>query len=143
MVLMIVTTLSIHAAKYDDAVPVMKKMIASIESFTVNINKAADGKEIAAAMDQYAKEIKSYAADVVQLMKKYPELKDDKNHPESLKPFTKKFEELSKKLMQLYGKLGKYMDDPDVKAANERMMKAMAAMNPNRAEKGVEKKEKN
>ncbi len=61
-------------------------------------------------------------------MKKYPELKDETQRPEELKPLLEKTDELTKKLMAVYGKIGKYANDPKVKAASKRWEKTMALL---------------
>ena len=126
---------SLSGAKYDDAVPIMKKMIGSLEAFISNIEKGENAKAIASALDTYSKDVLAFAPKVKEMMKQYPELKDEKNHPEELKPYTKKFEDLTKKLMKIYGKLGKYMSDPLVIEANKRWMKAMASLDDKKEEK--------
>lgn len=137
---MFILNFSLIGAKYDDAVPVIKKMTRSLETFLLNLEKADNAKAIAATLDNYSKDVLEFAPDVKAMMKKYPELKDEKNHPERLKPYTKKFEDLTKKLMKIYGKLGKYMDDPAVKEASKRWQKAMSSLDDKKEEKeGIEK----
>jgi hypothetical protein len=83
--------------------------------------------------------IKKLAPKIREIMKKYPELKDEKTHPEELKPLLKKMEELGKKLFGVMGKIQQFRSDPKVKEANNRFMEAMAAMDPE-PEKSKEKK---
>ena len=119
---------SVSGAKYDDAVPIIKKMIASLEAFISNMEKGKDAKAIATALDNYSKAVQEFAPDVRKMMKDYPELKDEKNHPEELRPYTKKFEDLTKKMMGLFVKVRKYINDPIVKEANKNFMKAMSTL---------------
>lgn len=119
---------TIYSGSYKDATPVLKEMVESLEMFIVNMEKAEDAKGIVLALDNYSKAVLKFAPALKKMMKKYPELKDETTHPEELKPFTKKMEELTKKMMKLYGKLAKYVKDPDVKEANKRWEKAMSSL---------------
>ncbi|MEN8154974.1 MAG: hypothetical protein ABFR75_13225 [Acidobacteriota bacterium] len=133
--------MSLFSADYKDAVPVLKVMTTSLEEFILSMEKAEDAKGIVSALDNYSKAVVEFAPDVRKMMKKYPELKDETTHPELLKPFTKKMEDLAKKLMKLFGKMAKYGDDPEVKEANKRWQKAMSSLKE-KEKKEEETKEK-
>jgi len=114
--------------KYTHLKPVIQEMATSLEKFVINLGKAENADAVAAALDNYTKAIIKFTPKVKEMMKKYPELKDETVRPEELKPLMDKMDELTKKLASLYTKLGQYNNDPKVKAANQRWEKALALM---------------
>lgn len=114
--------------KYAHLKPVIQEMATALETFVVNLEKAENADAVAAALDNYTQAIIKFAPKVNEMMKKYPELKDETIRPEELKPLMDKMDKLAKKLATLFAKLGQYKNDPKVKAANERWEKALALM---------------
>jgi Fe-S oxidoreductase len=126
--------------KYDDVKPVIEKMAKVFEKFIVGMEKADSADAVVAALDAHTKDMTAIAPVVKELMKKYPELKDENNHPEELKPQIQKMEELSKRLVGSMGKLMQYAKDPKVIEAQKRWQKAMALMD-DKQESEAEKEE--
>ena len=130
---------TMFANDYKDAIPVINMMQTSIEKFIGGLEKADSAQTIAAAVNEYTKDVKTFAPLFRVILKKYPELEDEKNHPEALKPQLLKVVETTKKLMVLYGKIGKHMSDPEVKKALDELTKASAALDPVEEKEGEEK----
>ena len=139
VVLLIVFTVSIQAKSYEDAEPVIKELILSLEKFISGLEKASTAPEIAVALTVYSKSMNEVAPKFAKIIKKYPELADEKIHPEALKPLISKMEDMTKKLMKLFSKINAHMSDPQVKAALEEMNKASAKMDPKEEREGEEK----
>ncbi len=141
--LMIVLTLifgsTMLAKDYKEAVPIINQMQLAIEKFIGGLEKADTAPEIAAVITEYIKDVKVFAPLFRVILDKYPELEDEKTHPEALKPQLDKIKETTKKLMRLYGKVGKYMGEPEVKKAIEELKEASAALDPQKGEKEEEK----
>jgi hypothetical protein len=116
--------------KYAEVKPFVEKMAVSLEKFITDMEKAENADAVAAALDAYTKVMKELAPKAKEILKKYPELKDEKTHPQELKPMLAKVEELGKKMFGVMGKLQQFTNDPKVKEANKRFMDAMAAMDP-------------
>lgn len=114
--------------KYAEIKPTLEKMAASFEKFVTDMEKAENADAVVAGLDAFTEVMKKLAPTVREIMKKYPELKDEKTHPEELKPLLKKMEELGKKLFGVMGKIQQFNSDPKVKEAYNRFMAAMAAM---------------
>ena len=84
---------------------------------------------VAAAFDYHTKAMTTLAPKMKEILKKYPELEDEKTHPEELKPLLTKMDELAKRLTGLMmGKFGQYAKDPKVLEAMKRWQKASNAM---------------
>lgn len=126
------------AKDYKDAEPVILEMVVSFEKFIGGLEKANTAPEVASVINEYSSAISVYAPKFKKILKKYPELEDEKTHPESLKPHIKKMEDMTKKLMKLYGKITKFMNDPEVKKAFENMTKISAQMDPDEDKEGEE-----
>ena len=127
------------AKDYKDAEPVLKEMLLSLEKFVGGLEKAETSPAIAAALTEYTKAMNGFAPRLKKIMKKYPELGDEKTHPETLKPITLKMEEITKKLFKVFGKITANVSDPEVKAALDEMNKASAKMHGDENEEGKEK----
>ena len=131
--------LSIYSAgKYVHLKPIIKDMVDSLEIFILGMEKAENADAVAAALDKYSEATLKIAPKVKEMMKKYPELKNETNRPKELKPLMDKSDELAKKLIGLFGKISKYAKNPKVKAANERWQKAMASLDDEETKKEEE-----
>ncbi len=130
---------TMFAKDYKDAKPVINKMLLSIEKFIDGLEKSDTAPAIAAVINEYTKDVESFAPLFKVILKKYPELEDEKTHPEALKPQLLKVGETTKKLMVLYGKITKHMGDPEVKKALQELTKASAKMHGDENEEGEEK----
>jgi hypothetical protein len=118
----------VYGGKYEEAIPLIEAMAKGLETFVKDMEKAETADAVAAGLDKYSEFMKKLAPKMNKLMETYPELKDEKTHPEELKPLLKKFDELGKKLIAVFGKIGKFKDDPKVAEANKRWMKVMESV---------------
>jgi hypothetical protein len=116
--------------KYAKVKPHIEKMAVSFEKFVTDMEKAANADAVVTALDAFTEVMKVIGPKMREIIKKYPELKDEKTHPEELKPLLKKMDELGKKLFGVMGKIQQFANDPRVKEANERFFAAMATMQP-------------
>lgn len=114
--------------KYADAKKLMENFISATEDLVADLEKADDGKSVAAALTSYADIMKDVSVEMKAIAEKYPEIKDQKNPPEELKEVVKRMEEVMPKMMSAMMKLAKYAEDPDVMAAQKKMQEAMASM---------------
>jgi hypothetical protein len=118
-------------AKYDDVKPVIEKLTKVFEKLFIGLEKAGSADEVAAALDYAAKEMKTIVPKIKEFEKKYPELKNEKTHPEELKPMLKKFDDLVKRMIGVYAKIAQYANDPKVQEARKRFEKTMTVMDDN------------
>lgn len=123
------------SGKYADVKPIIEELAASLERFITDMGNAENADAVAAALDKNTEAMIALAPKVKEILKKYPELKDEKTHPEELKILMNKVGELAKKLAGVLPKLGQYANDPKVQEANKRWQMAAAAM------EGEEKKD--
>ncbi len=128
--------------KYDDVKPVIEKMTKVFEKFVIGLEKAGSADAVAAAFDYTAKEMKTIAPKIKEFEKKYPELKDEKIHPEELKPLLKKFDDLVKRMIGVFAKIAQYANDPKVQEARKRFEKTMAAMDDKEVSEAEEAEKK-
>jgi soluble cytochrome b562 len=125
--------------KYADVKPFIEKMAVSLEKFITDMEKAENADDVVAELDALTEVMKKLAPKMREIVKKYPELKDERTHPEELKPLLKNMDELGKKLFGVMGKIQQFANEPHVKEANKRFMEAMAALDPD-TEKPKEEK---
>ena len=127
--------------KYANIKPVIEDMARVFEKFVTGLEKAENADAVAAALDYHSKAMIALAPKMKEIMKKYPELKDEKTHPEELKPLLTKMDELAKKMMGAFGKIGQYTKDPKVQEAMKRWENAMKALDDKEEKDPGEKKE--
>jgi hypothetical protein len=60
------------------------------------------------------------------LSEKYPELKDQDNLPDELKASQEESEKVAKRMVGTFMKTARYMNDAEVRKAQERISKAMS-----------------
>ena len=129
-------------AKYEEVKPVLERMATSLEKFIGDLEKVENADAVVAAFASYTDTMEKLVPDIKAIIKKYPELKDEKNHPEELKPLTGKIEELSKKMIGVMGKIQPYATDPKVVAASQRFMEVMGKLDEGEPkDPNIEKKE--
>jgi|GEM_PF-599573 len=120
--------------KYTEVEPVLAEMLKVFEKFVTGLEKAENADAVAAALDYHAKTAITLAPKMKEIMKKYPELKDENSHPEELKPLLTKMDELIKRMVVMYGKIGQYTKYPKVKEAFNRWQEAMKTMEEEKEE---------
>lgn len=115
--------------KYADAKEVMADSLKVMESFIGDMDKASDSQAVVKAINAFSKDMADLKPKLQDLEKKYPELKDQAEPPEELKPMVKQMEEMSGKMMNAMMKLMQYANDPEVQKAQEAMTKLMSEGN--------------
>ncbi len=100
--------------KYADAKEVMQESIDMMNDFSAAMEKADDGKAVAAALEDFLDKFESLKGKIEELDKKYPELKDKEKVPEELKDLVKEAEEASQKMAGSMMKIMQYASDPEV-----------------------------
>lgn len=129
------------SGKYAEIKPLIEKMAVSFETFIIGMEKAENADAVVAALDAFTEVMKKLAPKMKEILKIYPELKDEKTHPEELKPLLKKMDELGKKMVGVMGKIQQFANDPKVKEAYKQFMGAMASMREEPEKSNEEKSE--
>jgi len=111
--------------KYADAKDVMADSMKAMESFAADMDKASDSQAVVKALNAFSKDMAELKPRLQELEKKYPELKDQANPPEELKPIIKQMEGVSGKFTNALMKIFQYANDPEVQKAQEAMNKLM------------------
>lgn len=139
--MMVFLVAGLYAGKYDDAIALTENMFKVMEDLTTGLETAKDENEVAGAFDKFTESFKKMLPKMVEMNKKYPELKDmQKNPPEELKPLAEKSKAVSQKFMgAMMSVMGKYGESQVVKDAMMRMQQMQAEMQKGMAE--AEKKE--
>lgn len=108
--------------KYADFKDMCDKIATSMDKFAADLEKATNGKEVAAAMVAFETDQAKFKDSQKTLEAKYPEMKDQKDPPAELKPFLAKLEAASKKMGEAMMKvMQNYATDPDVQSAMEKL----------------------
>ncbi len=91
-----------------------------MEDFVSGMEKADNGKEVASVLNKFADKMSELAPKMKELEKKYPEIEEA---PEELSVVMKDVEAIQQKMMGAMMKIMQYQNDPDVKAAQEKLEK--------------------
>lgn len=114
--------------KYGDAIDVREDFINLMSRYIDDIDKADNAKAVASAMNNYADGVAKLAPRIREINKKYPELKDPDNQPEEFQKATKAQEEVMARFGSTFMKTMPYMNDPEVRQAQQRITLAMQSM---------------
>jgi len=115
----------VYGGKYDEVIPLMEKMVKGFEQFVTALEKAGSADAVAAALNGYSDFMIKISPEIKELSQKFPELDNDENNPEELKPFKDKMDKLSQKLAGLFAKIQEYLQDPVVEKAYKRWNETM------------------
>ena len=115
-------------SKYNDLVEVNTEFVSAMEDYIDATGKAANAKDVAHAINAYADKIEKLAPQIKNVRGKYPELENTTEVPEELKSIEKKMQELEKKVADSYMNMMKYMMNPEVQKAQQRLSNAMMSM---------------
>lgn len=111
--------------KYSDVEKINEEYVGIVEGYIADLDKADDADEVVKAMNSFTDDLEVLWPKMRELADKYPELENEEDLPEELKESQDRAEEVGAKMATSFMKIMKYMDNPDVMAAQERMGKVM------------------
>ena len=114
------------AGKYADVKKLNTKFVALTETYVADMDVANDAKAVARAMNRYADDLEKIWPRMTELSEKYPELQDKSDPPEALKESQQEAEAVGRKMGGTFMKVMPFMNDPDVKKAQERLGAVMS-----------------
>lgn len=114
-----------EGGKYAEAKKVLQKSNQIMEKLINDLDKAEEGKQVAAALNGFTKAMQGLKSQFKSLEEEYPELKTMANPPVELQAEAKQLEALTKRISSAMMKVMKFADDPDVKKAQEAFQKAL------------------
>lgn len=114
--------------QYADAIEVMEKYGAVMETYATEMDKVQDAKGVVAALNKLTGSMKDLVPKMKEMQNKYPDWKDVDTAPEEVKPFMKKIEEVAGKMMNASMKAMQYAQDPDVQAAQAKLQEVMGGL---------------
>jgi predicted DNA-binding protein (UPF0251 family) len=98
----------------------MKQASDVMGDFISGMEKADNAKEVASVLNTFADKMTGLAPKMKEMEKKYPKIEEA---PEELSVMMKDIEAMQQKMMGAMMKIMQYQDDPDVKAAQEKLEK--------------------
>lgn len=114
--------------KYGDVVEVNTQFVDAMDKYVDAAGKASSGKEMARAISDYADRMDKLAPKMKEVRVKYPGLFESPDLPEKLKALEKRASELEQKIVASHMNMIKYLMDPEVQAAQQRLQDAMMKM---------------
>ncbi|MBC2717353.1 MAG: hypothetical protein HF978_18770 [Desulfobacteraceae bacterium] len=116
------------SGKYSDAVEVNEEFLDVMIDYLEGLDKADSAGKVAASMNKFADRMAVLGPKMKKISEKYPELKDENSQPEEFKELRKKGDAMEKKFAGSFMKTMKYMNDPEVQKAQQRLSAAMQTM---------------
>jgi hypothetical protein len=114
--------------KYEDVKEVNGDMVTIMDEYAAEIDKSANAQDVVKAINRFADKMEALVPKMKKLAEKYPELENMDNPPEELKESQAKAEAVGQKIAGSMMKIMPYMNDPEVKKAQERMSETMMNM---------------
>jgi hypothetical protein len=115
-------------SKYNDLVKVDTEYLNAMDEYVTGMGKASSAKDMVKVIDRFADKMEKLAPRIKKTRSRYPELKNSETVPEELKHIVKKAEALKEKMEAGYMNMMKYMMDPGVQEAQQRLQIAMMGM---------------
>jgi hypothetical protein len=135
ILLAILLTLTMLAAcggdQYADARDIMKDHADVMEAYITGLENATSAAECAATIDGYTEGMEDLIPRLKAFREKYPELaaeKSDAEIPAEVEEESRRLEGLAARMPAATMNMMKYMADPEVQAAMQRMSTAMEKM---------------
>ncbi|MEJ2037913.1 MAG: hypothetical protein P8X55_03135 [Desulfosarcinaceae bacterium] len=132
--LMVVAMLAVAGCssdKYADAKSLLKDQANAAESYVTGLEKAGNADEVAKVINKYTDDMKGLIPRIKAFREKYPELTSSataESVPEDVKVEMQRVKEASGKIQSATMNLMKYMLEPKVQQAFQRMGKELGAM---------------
>lgn len=114
--------------KYSDAVEVNESFLDAMIDYTDGLEKADNAGKVADAMNEFADRMEVLGPEMKKISEKYPELKDPENQPEEFKKLRQKSDKMEKNFAGSFMKTMQYMNDSEVRKAQQRFSAAMQTM---------------
>ena len=116
--------------KYADARDIMKDHAQVMEAYITGLENAANAADCAAAIDAYSAGMADLIPRLKAFREKYPKLMKEGGGetPPEVEKEAERLEELSARMPAATMNMMKYMTDPQVQAAMQRMSQAMEKM---------------
>lgn len=117
--------------KYADARDIMAEHAQVMEAYITGLESATDAAQCAATIDAYTAGMEQLIPRLKTFREKYPEMakgNDGGETPAEVEAEAKRLEELSARMPAATMNMMKYMMDPQVQAAMQRMTQAMQKM---------------
>ena len=114
-----------HHNQYADVIELNRTYIDLIASYISDLDKADNAGDTAKAMNRFADKLEPLWKNMERLNDKYPELRDMETLPEPLRKSFSEAEEMGRKMSGSFIKIIPYMEDPEVRKAQQRLANIM------------------
>lgn len=100
----------------------------AVEQYLAALDKADNAREVAAAINGFAADMERIAPRMKRLMDRHPEWKDPARRPKELQADDERARDTAAKMAGTLFRIMPYMGDPEVRKAQERLMRALQQM---------------
>lgn len=100
----------------------------AVERYMAALDKADNAREVAAAINSFAADMERITPRLKRLMDKHPEWKDPARRPAKLKLEDERARDAAAKMAGTLFRIMPYMGDPEVRKAQERLMRVLKQM---------------
>jgi hypothetical protein len=114
--------------KYDEAANLLKHYLPALEKYLGTVEKTGDPGDMARAINQLADSLEDLAPKMKKLSEKYPELEAEQTVPARYAGLKTRTEALGQRFFQSFTRIMPFLEHPEVKKANGRLMGIMASM---------------
>jgi len=115
--------------KYEEARQLFDEYVPALETYLDVVEKAESAPVCARAINTLADEAEELAPKLRELNRKYPELQYEQSVPPRYAELEKKADALGERFGRSFIRVARFMKDPAVAKANDRLITAMARLN--------------
>ena len=116
--------------KYEEARQLFEEYVPALETYLDTVEKAESAPVCARAINTLADEAEELVPKLRQLNRKYPELQYEQSVPPRYAALEKKADVLGERFGRSFIRIARFIQDPAVAKANDRLITVMARLNP-------------
>lgn len=116
--------------KYEAARQLFEEYVPVVETYLDAVEKAETAPACARAINSFAGRVEELAPKLRELDRKYPDLKHEQSVPPRYAALEKKADALTERFGRSFIRIARFIGDPAVAKANDRLVVAMARLDP-------------
>lgn len=116
--------------KYEEARQLFEEYVPALETYLDAVEKSESAPACARAINTLADQAEELAPKLRELNRKYPELQKEQTVPPRYAELEKKADALGERFGLSFIRIARFMEDPAVAKANDRLITAMARLDP-------------
>ena len=128
--MLLAAVLCLAGDKYEEARQLFEEYVPALETYLDAVEKAESAPVCARAINTLADQAEELAPKLRELNRRYPELQHEQTVPPRYAELEKKADALGPRFGLSFLRIARFMEDPAVAKANERLITVIARLDP-------------